>query len=211
MAALQVLVPNAAQAMVNFNAAPVPPNAAAAGSLGGGVVVPVGPPVDLKVGLTDAAGNPIPTSSADPAGQVTVDVTLPVTADASAVDPSGVFAWLLEIDNPSDGSFLGYVRPLADFDPTTNSVIIHPSLGSLQHTLLLPAVLVPAWVATFDDSVHIFSGPDPADTDFGVAGPQFAVFAVVAPQVGSRLYIFDASSGNYGWVDVSGVGPASPP
>jgi hypothetical protein len=211
MAAVQASDPVATQAMVAFNPAPVPPNAAAAGSLGGGVVVPVSGPIDLRVDLADASGGPVPIADDDPAGQVTADVTLPITAIASTVDPNGVFVWLQEVDNPSDGSFFGYVRPPTDFDPSTNSVTFHPSLASLQNTLLLPVVLVPAWVANFDESVHIYSGPDPTAIDFGEAGPAFTVFSVVAPQVGSRLYIFDVASGNYGWVDVSGVGPAGPP
>lgn len=211
MAAVRTSNPNAAQAEVAFNPAPIPPNAAAAGSLGGGVVVPVSGPVGLQVHLTDSSGHPLALARGDPASQVTADVTLPATADAKTIDPNGVFAWLQEIDNPDDGSFSGYIRPPADFDPTTNSVTIHPGVASLQHTLLLPAVLVPAWVANFDDSVHIYSGPDSAAIDFGVAGPAFTTFSVVAPQVGSRLYAFDAASSNYGWIDVSGVGPAGPP
>jgi hypothetical protein len=175
------------------------------------VVVPLSGPVGLKVQLTDSSGKPLVLAPGDPAGQVTADLTLSVTVDATTIDPHGVFAWLQEIDNPDDGSFFGYIRPPAEFDPTTNSVTIHPSLASLQHTLLLPAVLVPAWVANFDDGVHIYSGPDPTAIDFGEAGPAFTTFAVVAPQVGGRLYVFDASSGNYGWIDVGGVGPAGPP
>ena len=46
-------VPQGQQIRVIFNPAPVPPNQAAAGSLGGGNVIPLAPPIDLSLMVRD--------------------------------------------------------------------------------------------------------------------------------------------------------------
>jgi hypothetical protein len=81
-------------------------------------------------------------------------------------------------------------------------------VGAPQGTLFLPAVVVPAYVQSFDPELHIYSGPFRDAIDFGVAAPQYTVFTVVAPQVGSRLFVHNPATQNYGWIDVRGVGPA---
>jgi hypothetical protein len=85
------------------------------------------------------------------------------------------------------------------------------TIGALQGTLFLPAVLTPAWVQNHNANIHVFSGPFANDVDFGLAGPQFTTFTVVAPQIGTRLFVFNAATLNYGWIDVAGVGPSGPP
>ena len=193
---------------VVIDPSPRVPNIAAAGSLGGGVVVPVSGPIDIKATFKTAAGSPVPVT---PGSATDVDVTLhlPVTADALRVNPNGVYAWLEAVyDNTG---FLGYLRPPADFDPSSNSVTIHTTTSALAGTLFLPAVMVPAWVANFDGDVHIFSGPTQDALDFGAAAPAFTTFPVVGPQIAARVYVYDPNTQGYGWIDVSGVGPAGPP
>lgn len=208
MAQLASAVGTGATVEVVIDLAPRVPNQAAAGSLGGGVVVPASGPLDIKATIRSPGGAAVavsPGTSAD----VTIDVRLPVTTDASRVNPNGVFTWLQAVYD--DTGFLGYLRPPADFDPASNSVAVHVSASSLSGTLFLPGVLVPAWVANFDSDVHIFSGPTREAQDFGVAGPAFTTFPVVGPQVAARVYVFNPATLGNGWIDVSGVGPTGPP
>lgn len=159
-----------------------------------------GPPVTLHLLLEDGQGHtlPLPDSLA---GQ-SVQVELPVLAQ-------GPFAWLQELD--VNGQFAGYVRPAATFDPGQNGLQITLPVASLSQTLYLPAILQNAWVSSFDRNVHIWSGPTTDAVDFGLAGPQGAIFPVVGPQVLGRIYVFDPATGGYGWIDASGVGPSGPP
>ncbi|MBV8087822.1 MAG: hypothetical protein JO247_23685 [Chloroflexi bacterium] len=204
---LRTVLPNVANVTVIFNPAPSLPNAAAAGSLGGGAVTPLSAPVDIKIVPQDANGNALQASALPSGSTSTVDLALPVLN--VTISANGVFAWLQA--TYVNGAFFGYIRPPADFNPTTGNVTVHASLSSLQGTLFLPAVIVPAWVQNFDPNAHIFSGPDQAAQDFGAAGPAYTTFTVVAPQVGTRLYVYNPVSSNYGWIDVSGVGPSGPP
>jgi len=55
--------------------------------------------------------------------------------------------------------------------------------------------------------VHMWSSPLPDAIDLGVAAPQFTRMEVLAPQLGGRLLVLNAFTGEPGWVDVSGVGP----
>jgi hypothetical protein len=207
ISSLKAAVPGVASVELKFEPVALTRNEAEAGSLGGGAVVPISRPIDIKLELKDSAGKVV----AAPAGSgasATVEVKLPVIVQPT--ESGGVFAWLQAIYD-AGGGFLGYIRPPAEFDPTTGSLSLRLSIDSLQGTLFLPAVIVPAYVQNFDAGIHIYSGPTREAVDYGVAGPQFTTFVVVAPQVGSRLYVFNPTSGNYGWIDVAGVGPAGPP
>ena len=169
--------------------------------LGGGVAQAVGAPFDLKLQLADSAGKALAPSAAG-----SVDLTLPVYSVSG-----GTFAWL-QGSYDASGGFLGYIRPAADFDAASNTVTLHPAATALSGTLFLPVVISPAYVQNFDAGVHLFSGPDARAVDFGVAGvTQFTTFTVVAPQLGQRLYVYNPNSGNYGWIDVAGVGPSGAP
>jgi hypothetical protein len=193
MAELSSAVGPGATVEVVVDMAPKVPNEAAAGSLGGGVVVPVSGPIDIKATVKDGGGGVVPLRSGTKA-DVGVRVDLPVTADALRVDRNGVFTWLQAIYD--DTGFLGYLRPPAEFDAATNSVTLRPSASSVTGTLFLPSVLVPAWVANFDPEVHVYSGPTASADDFGVAGPQFTTFPVVGPQVAHRIYVFNPITEN---------------
>lgn len=193
-------LPGGAQLVAQLTPTPSGLNSVELGSLGGGDVTPVTTPMVLRLFLQDAAGHLLPLP--DSLSNITVTVELPVLAP-------GTFAWLRELD--VNGQFAGYVRDAATFDPSRNGLMISVPLSGLQNTLFLPAVLQPAYLANFDPNVHIWSGPTSDSQDFGVAGPQNTVFTVVGPQVLNRIYVYNPSSGNYGWIDVTGVGPVTGP
>ncbi len=185
---------------VAFDAAPPIENEVQAGSLGGGVVVPVGRPIDLRLDLRDSTGNPIrPVDDG-----TTVDITLPVLP--SPPDEAGTFAWLVATYD-ADG-FAGYERPPAAFDPSTNQTTVSVSPAGLQGTLFLPTLIVPANVATLDADARMWSTPWSDAVDFGPVGPALTDLVVVAPQVRGRIYVYNPVTANYGWVSATQVGPA---
>ncbi len=185
---------------VAFDAAPPIENEVQAGSLGGGVVVPVGRPIDLRLDLRDSTGNPIrPVDDG-----TTVDITLPVLP--SPPDEAGTFAWLVATYD-ADG-FAGYERPPAVFDPSTNQTTVSVSPAGLQGTLFLPTLIVPATVATLDADARMWSTPWSDAVDFGPVGPALTDLVVVAPQVRGRIYVYNPVTANYGWVSATQVGPA---
>lgn len=195
-------LPPGSRLVVGYNPAPVPQNEAAAGSLGGGNVRPLDKPVDLHVRLEDVrTGQALP----PPPALANASVTVHLPLDPLPSQGDGQFAWLMEVRDGQE--FLGYMRLPASFDPTSGALFYSISLASLQGTLFLPALIVPAYVANFDPNVHIWSGPTSVAIDFGVAAPQFTIMEVVGPQVGTRIFVFNSASGNYGWIDAAGVGP----
>ena len=185
---------------ISFDAAPPLENEVQGGSLGGGVVIPAGRPVDLRLDLRDALGNsvrPIDDGS-------TVDVTLPVLPVPSGT--AGTFAWLVATYD-ADG-FAGYERPPAVFDPVTNRTTVSVSPAGLQGTLFLPAMIVPAFVTTLGGEARMWSTPWSDAVDFGPVGPALTDLVVVAPQVRGRIYVYNPVTANYGWIDAVMVGPA---
>jgi hypothetical protein len=185
---------------VAFDAQPPIENEVQAGSLGGGVVVPAGRPIDLRLELRDASGNAVlPTDDA-----TTVEVTLPVLP--VTVGTEGTFAWLVATYDA--GGFAGYERPPALFDPSTNRTTLSLSPAALQGTLFLPVVIVPAMVATIDENARMWSNPRLDAINLGPAGPRFTDLVVVAPQVRSRLLVFNHLTENYGWIEAASIGPA---
>ncbi|HAH16289.1 MAG TPA: hypothetical protein DCL45_09775 [Chloroflexi bacterium] len=140
----------------------------------------------------------------------TVTVHLPVNPNGAAVPNSGSFAWLVADYGP-DGEFIGYLRPQATFNPETNSVSMALPVDQLQGTLFLPVFLTPSWVQSTRASAHIYGSPMPDAVDFGLAGPQFTVFPVVAPQVAGRIKVFNPVTEGYGWINAADVGPAIGP
>ena len=179
------------------------------GSLGGGTTTPAGAPFDLQLRVA-VSGRPIPEASRDSTSFPTVTVHLPINPNAGAIPENGVFAWLVA-DYGSDGEFIGYLRPQATFNPETNSVSMELPLDRLQGTLFLPVFLTPSWVQSTRASARIYGGPMPDAVAFGLAGPQFTVFPVVAPQVAGRIKVFNPVTEGYGWIDASDVGPAIGP
>ena len=188
----------AARATIILDNAPPVENDVQAGSLGGGIVVPVGRPIDLRLDLLDSTSARL---RAPRNSTATISISLPVTAVATG----GVFAWL--VATYDEDGFAGYIRPVADFDPETNAVTVHVPVQGMTGTLFLPTVIVPATVLSLDPDAHLYSAAGADGVDFGPIGPQFTSLTVVAPQVRQRLYVFNPLTENYGWVDVAGVGP----
>jgi len=188
----------AAKATITLDNTPLLENEVQAGSLGGGIVVPVGRPIDLRLDLLASTGARL---RAPRGSMASISISLPVTADANG----GVFAWLVaEYDVER---FVGYIRPVADFNPETNSVTVHVPVQGMTGTLFLPTVIVPATVLSLDPDAHLYSAAGADGEDFGPIGPQFTALTVVAPQLRQRLYVFNPRTENYGWVDVNAVGP----
>ncbi len=190
---------------VVLNPAPSLPNEVAAGALGGGNTIPLAKPIDLVFVARDPVTG-APVALPPEVLNRPIEVKLPVIQNP----PPGVaFAWLRELRE--GGQFIGYLRAPADFDPPTNSLRYTLTIGELGGTLFLPAFIQPAWVQNFDPNAHIWSGPTAEAVDFGIAGPQFTTFTVVAPQVGTRIFVYNPVTNNYGWIDALGVGPSGPP
>ena len=189
-----------AKTTVVFDPSPVLENEVQAGSVGGGVVQPISSPIDLRLDLRDAYGQQMA-----PPDSVTAPIQVSMPVPSVPVPPDGVIAWLVATYD-RDG-FAGYVRPPATFDPNTGRTTLSIPVQDLQGTLFLPAIIVPATVVTLDPEARLWSGVQADAADFGPVGPQFSSLVVVAPQVRSRLYVFNPATENYGWIDVSAVGP----
>jgi hypothetical protein len=110
---------------------------------------------------------------------------------------------------PGQRQTVGYTRPPSTLDPASGMLLLTPTLGELGGTLFLPVVFEQAFVRNFDPDVHIWSNPFSTAVDFGIAAPQWTRMEVLAPVVGSRLPVLNASTGEPGWVDAAGVGPVS--
>ena len=197
-------------------------NDAANGSLGGGAARRLGSPIDLRlIAQNIASGNEV--AMPDAIRDLTVFVILPVLAEQSgqsgqsgqgpgagstgSADPGRRFAWLMEVQE--DGQFLGYLPIDGTYDAPSNTMIYELPLSALSGTLFLPVMMQTAWVTTFDPGVHIWSSPYKTAVDFGEAAPQFTSLQVVWPQVGGRIFVFNPTTNNYGWVDAAGVGPGA--
>jgi L,D-transpeptidase-like protein len=72
-----------------------------------------------------------------------------------------------------------------------------------------PTPLPQAWVQALRP-LPLWSGPDDNAQQFGYAA-RWDYFLIVRPQVGQRLSVLVARTGNYAWVDALSVGPSGPP
>ncbi len=129
IAALQVALPSVTQLWITFDPQPVLLDERQRGSLGGGNVMPVGPPFYLAVVPKDSTGMtvvpPMPAGTGTSEGglpsdvlaraleSVQVQLLLPVVSYPS--QPGGVFAWLYSVSEL--GEFQGYARPAAAYVP----------------------------------------------------------------------------------------------
>jgi LysM repeat protein len=174
------------------------------GALGGGVAEPLGLPLNLSL-LTIDRGSGQTVSLPDQLAGSSVEVRLPIPA--VQVGPGQRVTWLMELDG-LDGNFLGYT-PAPTYDPVTQQLVVRLLASQLRDTLFLPVILSPAFVRNTDAAVHIWSSALPDAVDFGVSAPQFTRMQVLAPQIGGRLLVLNAFTGNPGWIDVGGVGPVA--
>ena len=67
----------------------------------------------------------------------------------------------------------------------------------------------PRWVQNHRET-ELWSGPDSGAVSFGRV-PQWSYFLTVAPQQGSRLYVWNPITSNYAYVDAAAVGPSGAP
>lgn len=206
--ALSVQIRNAIR--INFNPAPTTQNEVQDGtSIGGNIGTRLSPPIDVQFVVRDpATGTTIPLDQA--ARDTLIEIALPLlVGNVNTLPPGSDFQWLVE-QRDTSGQFLGYRVLSGEFDPGAGVKRYRLPLGQMTGTLFLPVILTQAWVQNHNPNVHIYSGPLASDADFGLAGPQFTTFTVVAPQIANRLYVFNPATNNYGWIDVSGVGPSGP-
>ena len=175
-----------------FDPAPSSLSIVEQGSVGGGNVIPLGAPFNLRLEGGSAG--------------VRANFAMP----SIKVAPGQTFAYLFSLRSAA-GNFLGYLRAPATFDAPTGRQAWSLATGEASDLLVIPVALQPAYVQNFDASVHIYSGPDAFAADFGEAGPAFTTFTVVGPQIGSRILVHSPVTRNLGWIDVSGVGPSGPP
>jgi hypothetical protein len=174
------------------------------GSLGGGNAVALAAPVDLRLLAKDIASSAeVPLS--DGAQALTYQVSLPILAQPT--NAGEVFTWLIEVQE--DGNFLGYMRYPSTFDARTNTQVYELSAQVLQNSAVLPVILQASRVQAFMGDVHSWSSPFKTGVDFGVLGPVWGVYDVLAPQVGGRIGVLSPDGSDMIWIDASGVGPAS--
>lgn len=87
------------------------------------------------------------------------------------------------------------------------------TLGTMIVVLALGAeplsAYEPWWVQNHQET-QLWSGPDARSQSFGQV-PQWSYFQVVAPQQGTRLYVFNPRTNNYAYIESAAVGPSSPP
>lgn len=180
---------------------PVPESDAQAGSLGGGIVIPVSRPIKIRIEAFLASGESAPPGLVP---DTEFQISMPVLPGSSK--RSSVFAWLVATyDNTG---FAGYVRMPSAFDAETNRVLVSVPLNGLASgALFLPALFANTSVLIQDAEARLFSRPDELAVDFGLAGDQFSELEVVAPQVRDRLFVFSPVTENYGWIDALKVGP----
>ncbi|HEV7215871.1 MAG TPA: hypothetical protein VGP33_12215 [Chloroflexota bacterium] len=167
-------------------------------------------PADARVNqavgfnVLDAYGNTI-ASATQPNGQNLPAASLSVDLSRSVGEPLAI-----QVFNYAPGVQITYRLSVSGIAPSFAAV---PAAG-------IPAVLPPAagtssagfqpfWVENFV-TTSIWSGLDAAAINFGNQ-PQFSSFLVVKAQNGSRLYVFNPRSGNFGYVDAAAVGPSGPP
>jgi hypothetical protein len=166
-------------------------NAVQKGSLGGGIVTPLGSPFTLDVEAPD-------------------DATVGLSFPSIAVPTDASLGYLYETRD-GGGNFVGYLRAPTTFVPLTGRQDWSLTAAEMRATLVLPVALRPAYVANFVPGLRIWSGPYEGAKDFGPAGPLLTTYTVVAPQVGDRIYVLNEVTKNFGWIDASGVAPTGPP
>lgn len=167
-------------------------------------------PADARVNqavgfnVLDTYGNTI-ASATQPNGQNLPAASLSVDLSRNVGETLAI-----QVFNYAPGVQISYRLSVSGIAPTFAAV---PAAGTpvpaSPSATSAPAGFQPFWVENFV-STPIWSGTDAAAINFGDQA-QFSSFLVVTPQAGSRLYVFNPRSGNYGYVDAAAVGPSGPP
>ena len=213
MARVLALAPGS-RTTLRFDPAPPLASDAQRGFLGGGNVVPLGTPIDLRLETRDAGGVPVDlgalrTSVDGVSTAPGVDVAVPVPARFVGADLT--FACLVGLYEPGiGGGFLGYGRLPAPYDVASVTHVLTIDVDGLTGTLLLPSELRVAYVSNFDPDAHLWSNPTALAIDLGPIGGPVTPMRVVGPQVGTRIFVSNPRSGGVGWVDAAAVGPEDP-
>jgi len=211
---------------LDFDPRPLPPYASVATALDGANARQAGDPFHLRVQVIDCATG-LSLTLPEPLLDHPVRLSLPVLpGTVAAGTPDTQFAWFRALWNAD--TFAGYLRIDTPYEATSNSLVFSATLADVQSALFLPTLVAPVYVQNVDADLHIWSGPN-ADVDVGpeadigsvttnetvdfglAAAHQFTTFKVVGPQVEARLFVVNLDTGNYGWVDAAGVGPAGAP
>jgi hypothetical protein len=213
MARVLALAPGS-RTTLRFDPAPPLASDAQRGFLGGGNVVPLGTPIDLRLETRDAGGVPVDlgalrTTVDGVSTAPGVDVAVPVPARFVGADLT--FACLVGLYEPGiGGGFLGYGRLPAPYDVASVTHVLTIDVDGLTGTLLLPSELRVAYVSNFDPDAHLWSNPTALAIDLGPIGGPVTPMRVVGPQVGTRIFVSNPRSGGVGWVDAAAVGPEDP-
>jgi hypothetical protein len=187
---------------VNYESDPVLSSDAQLGDPSLGHLHPVGKPIRLHVWSTDAlTGADVPIDAS--MSSLLVPLRLPVIGPPLQAD--GEFAWLEEVRQ--NGQFVGYRRLNTMFDGSTNTLQAQVSLGELDDTLLLPAVLAPAFVHAIDPDTRLMSSPFADGVDFGPLDHTDGLLQVENPNVAGYIYVFDPRSQSYGWIAADALAP----
>jgi hypothetical protein len=81
------------------------------------------------------------------------------------------------------------------------------AIGSIFSVVAVGA----GWAQTLRPSVQLYSSFDPATSRLFGTKAQHSYLRVVEPQIGSRLLVLDAETGDYAYVNARDVGPSGPP
>jgi hypothetical protein len=225
-AGIQAELPEGWGLRLSFEPRPLAPYGSVATALDGANARQAGDPFHLGVVVIDCATGASLTLP-EPLLGYAVRLSLPVLSETAAPATSDTqFAWLRALWNAD--TFAGYLRIDTPYDAGSDSLVFSATLADVQSAHFLPVLVAPVYVQNVDPNLHIWSGPN-ADVgvgpdadigsvttneavDFGLAAThQFTTFQVVGPQVEARLFVVNTETGDYGWIDVAGVGPAGPP
>ena len=94
-----------------------------------------------------------------------------------------------------------------DGPPAPTPVVTTPTRTASTSATTVPTVSAPSTARTRSADVRVFSNPTAAAIDFGPVGPSGTVLTIIGPQNGSRTFIFNPVTENYGWVEVADLEP----
>ena len=94
-----------------------------------------------------------------------------------------------------------------DGPPAPTPVVTTPTRTASTSATTVPTVSAPSTARTRSADARVFSNPTAAAIDFGPVGPSGTVLTIIGPQDGSRTFIFNPVTENYGWVEIADLEP----